>query len=522
MKFFSKMNSATIVAGVVFVSMLAHVLYFYLQPDLRLIGIIPDDAFYYIRLAQNRIQYGFWTFDGSAPATGFHFLYAYFLVALFIVFGNIAWQSLYLLISILASCAIAYSLFRLATASQYKYGSFSPYWLALPFLSPLLLMQSSNMMESWLTILFASLTITQVINTRSITVPQAIALIALGCLGSLSRSDFGLLPGIIFICAAMQLPRGGLVFFQRSISILFGAVLGVLIGLIQNYLIAGHLTQASAQVKLFWSQLNGHRISQSISLTKDIAFPFNGAIPLYIFTVIAGIFCLFLIFKYCRLLALRKSIPVELSILVASAFTLTGYILFYKFNSLALMNWYSANLVVPIALLFAGFQFYVVKKQAKWIAGIFFAAYCSVGLPSLGVVYWPHQAGMMQSGISLKSFLQEKQSIEKPIQVGAWNAGIVSYFSNSNVINLDGLTNDEVLPYIKAGRLFDYLQKRGVNYLVDSDTSVHNPWNQALGGYVDPRMDSCIRLIKTMDGNDSRHWAQTRVGLYEVALPCSN
>ena len=522
MKYLSKINSASVAAGVVFISMLAHVLYFYLQPDVRLIGIIPDDAFYYIRLAQNRVEYGFWTFDGSAPATGFHFLYAYFLVVLFLVFGNIAWQSLYLFISILASCAIAYSLFRLARVSQQRYGSFSPYWLALPFLSPLLLMQSSNMMESWLTILFASLTIIQVIKTGPIMLPQAIALIALGCLGSLSRSDFGLLPGIIFICAAMQLPRGGLVFFQRSISILFGAVLGVLIGLIQNYLIAGHLTQASAQVKLFWSQLNGHRISQSLSLAKDIAFPFNGSVPLYIFTTIAGIFCLFIIFKYCRLLASRKHIPVELSILVASAFTLTGYILFYKFNSLALMNWYSANLVVPIALLFAGFQFYVVKRQASFFAGIFFAAYCSVGLPSLGVVYWPHQAGMMQSGISLKNFLQEKQSLEKLIQVGAWNAGIVSYFSKSNVINLDGLTNDDVLPFIKEGRLFDYLQKRNINYLVESDTSVNNPWNQALGGYVDDRMDSCVRLLKTMDGDNPRNWAETRVGLYEVAIPCKN
>jgi hypothetical protein len=376
------------------------------------------------------------------------------------------------------------------------------------------------MMESWLTILFAVLTVIQVIKAAPISTLQAISLIILGCLGSLSRSDFGLLPGMIFICAALQLPKGSLVFFQRSISILFGAVLGVLIGLIQNYLIAGHLTQASAQVKLFWSQLNGHRISQSLTLAKDIAFPFNGSIPLYIFTVIASIFCLFLIIKYCRLLALRKPIPVELSVLAASAFTLTGYIFFYKFNSLALMNWYSANLVVPIALLFAGFQFYAVKKQAKWITGIFFVIYCAVGLPSLGVVYWPHQAGMMQSGISLKNFLQERASIDNSIKVGAWNAGIVSYFSKSNVINLDGLTNDEVLPYIKENRLFDYLQQRGINYLVDSDTSVHNSWNQALGGYVDPRMDSCVRLVKTMDGNDSRYWAPTRVGLYEVSLSC--
>ena len=46
------------------------------------IGAVPDDAFYYLKLAQNRVLLGVWTFDGVSPTSGFHLLHAYGLVVL--------------------------------------------------------------------------------------------------------------------------------------------------------------------------------------------------------------------------------------------------------------------------------------------------------------------------------------------------------------------------------------------------------------------------------------------------------
>ena len=82
----------------VFLLMTVRVIYFYYSPDEILIGVIPDDAFYYMQLAKHRETEGFWTFDGTSPATGFHFLYGYLLFFIYSIFGQIDWRQLFLII----------------------------------------------------------------------------------------------------------------------------------------------------------------------------------------------------------------------------------------------------------------------------------------------------------------------------------------------------------------------------------------------------------------------------------------
>lgn len=57
-------------------------------------------------------------------------------------------------------------------------------------------------------------------------------------------------------------------------------------------------------------------------------------------------------------------------------------------------------------------------------------------------------------------------------RVGAWNAGVLSFFSRLPVSNLDGVINDEVLPYIRAGELDAYIEARGITHLVDIDSEI--------------------------------------------------
>ena len=53
----------------------------------RVVSFVPDDALYYIGLAKNRVSTGNWTFDGTAPATGFHLLWGYILWYIYIILG---------------------------------------------------------------------------------------------------------------------------------------------------------------------------------------------------------------------------------------------------------------------------------------------------------------------------------------------------------------------------------------------------------------------------------------------------
>lgn len=61
------------------------------------------------------------------------------------------------------------------------------------------------------------------------------------------------------------------------------------------------------------------------------------------------------------------------------------------------------------------------------------------------------------------------QDLASDAVVAAWNAGVLGYFLDRPVVNLDGLVNDKNFREILAtgAPLQDYLHKAGVNYLVD-------------------------------------------------------
>ena len=84
--------------------------------------------------------------------------------------------------------------------------------------------------------------------------------------------------------------------------------------------------------------------------------------------------------------------------------------------------------------------------------------------------------------------------------IGSWNAGILSYFSNKKVVNLDGLANDSVYNFIINNNLFDYIKKERINYIADYDFMFKDN-NKKRGGYLDKRFDQCINKIVQIDDN---------------------
>lgn len=52
-------------------------------------------------------------------------------------------------------------------------------------------------------------------------------------------------------------------------------------------------------------------------------------------------------------------------------------------------------------------------------------------------------------------------------RVGGFNSGIVSFYSERRVVNLDGVMNDSVIPALKNKSLAAYLDQEGITYLTD-------------------------------------------------------
>jgi hypothetical protein len=89
----------------------------------------------------------------------------------------------------------------------------------------------------------------------------------------------------------------------------------------------------------------------------------------------------------------------------------------------------------------------------------------------------PHQKEMLVASEWMKTNLPPNAV------VGSWNAGIFGYFSNRQVINLDGLINNDILPHLKKRTLYRYIEKRKINYIVDYSVMIY--WQEKyLGKHI--------------------------------------
>ncbi len=56
--------------------------------------------------------------------------------------------------------------------------------------------------------------------------------------------------------------------------------------------------------------------------------------------------------------------------------------------------------------------------------------------------------------------------------IGSFNAGILSYYSGRQVVNLDGVMNDSVIPALQTRTLANYLDQHGISYLADAEEEI--------------------------------------------------
>ena len=511
--FFSKAFSPVSAACAVFLLMLTRVLYFYLASDSKLVGVISDDAFYYIQMARHRIAEGFWTFDGTSVATGFHFLYGYFLAAIYYTLDGIGWRNLYLLVGLFSAFAISLSAFFVCRTVVNVFDRRVIPIVIAPFISTAAMIQSTVMMESWMVLFLSSLTIYLLSVDRPTTHQGALGLILIGIFGSLARTDFGLLPGVFF-CMYLLSHKSGCEKIKKSGVILIGAVSGVLIVLAHNYLISGHFSQASVQTKFYWSSISGHSIKPAMGLVKYILVPdlsilhgFKKASITY--------FSLALMISSALFLSARKSEKNWKQALVLSfgcTITIIGYIVFYRYNSQSIQIWYAANFIAPIAIGLSSIFHFAFRSRSFIPALIGLTFYVIACLSHVFVMPWPHQSSMMQAGISIKH-------LNSSDRYASWNAGIISYFSQKPVINIDGLTNDEVLPYIKSNRLFEYFKEKKIGYVVDFKAMVEEVALRIRGGYNCEKIDKILTPLNQVDG-DLEKWGDSHIFIFKVNQDC--
>ena len=152
----------------------------------------------------------------------------------------------------------------------------------------------------------------------------------------------------------------------------------------------------------------------------------------------------------------------EQVLVLAAVLCLASYTILYTLGG-AIQNWYTANIIWPVFILFVGGARYLHQRILKehqftliWLSvfALISLAVQTVSLYPLGgkTSPWPHQQFLLEAG---------GYSGANPTDgfVGSWNSGIAGYYQGgTGIINIDGLVNNDIYPYVVRNNLPAYLQ----------------------------------------------------------------
>jgi hypothetical protein len=158
-------------------------------------------------------------------------------------------------------------------------------------------------------------------------------------------------------------------------------------------------------------------------------------------------------------------------------------------------------LYLPVPLLYYGYL--LQQQRERYFVGL--SAVLIILIAWLGAELWRRRPGrtmvLVLAGVATiiigintgeaLSFYQHKQfepdqtqptayqaalwirdNLPPAALIGAKNSGIYQYYSGHVALNIDGKLNHEIVPVMERRELLDYLRARGVQYLVDRETTM--------------------------------------------------
>jgi len=453
---------------------------------------LSDDAFYYFGIARNILAGNGASFDGVIPTNGFHPLYMLVLLPIFGALGGDPIVPIYVALILLSATnavtAVLVYLFVRELIDRRAALVAAVFWLSNPYSAAITL----TGVEAALVCLFLSAAaLSHLRLTRSDPIKTS-ALIRHGLLLGLlflSRTDsVFILAAVIIDLLILWRGKGAL---RRLLPVLGTALAATLPWLIWSLVRTGSLVQISGKTLMFRSHtqfLESHSYA-STDLLRHVGGLAIRNLDAFLLRLCGfqNTQVLLLVVGVCIgvLLAIRATLGNRIfpeGALRRSAFLLLGVAaiwLFYVLVFWQVKPWYFLSTVLALAVLWAlifhGLDTgYLARKRpairvialAVWIA--FFAA-CHW---ERGVALWkggfhPWQSAYLDAAFVLRG--NKLPRIQQGDLVGAFNAGILGYFGNRRIVNLDGVVNDRVLPAMRQKRFLGYLHDEGVRYLVDHE-----------------------------------------------------
>lgn len=465
------------------------------RPLLWLLGVVPDDAFYYLQIARNLASTGNSTFDGINPTNGYHPLWMILLAPLADIFTD---RELLLRaalgLSLLLHIGVSLLLVQLL---RHLVGRFWG-WLsgALWLINPLPISLALYGMETGVYLVALLLLLLVATRRGLLTMERGMVL------SSATLAMIGGLLGLLFwsrtdglILAAVTLSYIGWIAWPedsatgssrrpanalRSLLVAGSAfLLAILPWLVFSLLTFGGITQDSGAMKLLWGAAEHQGegpleragavvgyvyekwLSTPLGLAAGAGSSFGRRVP-----VLPLLVALLLYVGVTRLPpTLRRARLIRLTVwlLTGVVATATAYGLFVADPQLWHLGLPGAVLFV-IAYCWGALLLRRASAQGQLVRG---AILFAIALVLVGKFWlsppapYPWQRDVYNSAKKFEPILPEGAVI------GCFNAGIPAYFSNRRIINLDGLVNSRARRAWEEHRFERYLSDEGIDYIID-------------------------------------------------------
>jgi hypothetical protein len=483
----------------------------------RLMEWLYDDAFYYLIVAKHFSERHISSFDGVTVTSGYHPLWMWLCAAVYGIRGHLDLTYVRLCMGMTTCISMGLLVYGLR-ANLLKKNNGWLWALALGATSYSALNNGITVME-WPLVLLVWALLHGLIMRSVMSSEKAPDLhwvaytvtFLLGIAGSLSRTDFGLIPACYLV--------GGLLVarhfkewnpMRTAAWALAGAVAGLGLVFLYNHSMTGSWIQQSAQVK---------------HIAASFAAPFNPVPAIWQFARVllylpaldlgegqrasmlrlgleillpSGLFVAgFAIVRRRWILEQFTRVwfrsPSDTLSLTSAALGILGYLLFYSFNSQATYGWYTATVT--------GF---VLVLSARIFSLLGTRACASIVLPLMVI----NMAAAEYRGGNARSQSQENSAgrlmrqYHAGARMGGGDVGKPSFYNEGKMFNLDGLMNNEVVPYLVEGRVHCYILKKHIEYLSDTG-SITVPLTDAVRAKRKEATLPWSRYFILVEGRDS-------------------
>ena len=468
--------------------------------------VLCDDSFYYLTIARTLARRGVCSFDGTTLTNGFHPLWLALITPLFWI-QCIPTQSVHLVLTLCALCDI-FALVLLARLLRFLNMSAESVLVvvALYALSPGLFSYTGalNGMDTSLNtaVLCALLTSYMAIQLKlplRIASPAAFGMLC--GFSFLARTDSGIIAAVLLI-SVLVTQRGGIRF---ALATMIAAIAIVTPWLYWNMSTFGTVLQVSGEAYAFATReltgaANWGIMEYGARAVKNLADVFRffpetlGLETKYSVgyaaqsLACASACCAAAYTVYRKAGAPAELIRTRMRLLAGPLLASTAFVLVHSVKSINLRGWYYATALPPLWVALAALVDMGFSRHSRRLIRFFSLLPVILAL-LLGI--WSVSEDAFHHDGEIEKFLaidRMRHLLPPEAKVGSWNAGVYGYFYDmGQIVDLDGLVNNAVFPYIRHRSLGTYCVNNHIEFLVDAPGTFKvwdSFWAQAPGGLL--------------------------------------